>query len=80
MSRTGPSTTACLHEMCIRLSDAAAIAKAAVACAEAGSEHQAVQIIVDLDTRLHETTTLHGAVCLIGWITRAEERWKTPDD
>lgn len=80
MSQTRLSITACLHEVSIRLSDAAAISKAAVACAEAGSEHQALQIIMDLDTLLHEATTLHGAVCLIGRITRAEERRTTPDD
>ncbi|WP_457107617.1 hypothetical protein [Methylobacterium sp. P5_C11] len=80
MSQAQMNITACLHEDYIQLSDAAAIAKAAVACAEAGSEHQALQIIMDLDTRLHEATTLHGAVYLIGRMARAQERRKTPDD
>ncbi|MFD1302112.1 hypothetical protein [Methylobacterium marchantiae] len=62
------------------MNDAAAVSKAALACADAGSEREALQIIMDLDTFLHEATTLHGAVCLIGRITRADERRKTPDD
>ncbi|MCC0808795.1 hypothetical protein FPV16_21740 [Methylobacterium sp. W2] len=62
------------------MSDAVAVSKAALACAEAGSEREALQIIIDLDTFLHVATTLHGAVCLIGRITRADERRRTPDD
>ena len=79
MSSEGLSIIACLHQISTRMSDAAAVSKAAVVCAEAGSEREAVQIIMDLDTLLHEATTLHGAVCLIGRIARAEERRKMPD-
>lgn len=80
MSLTGLSITACLHEVSTRLIDAAAVSKAAVACAEAGSEREALQIIMDLDTILHEATTLHGAVCLIGRISRDEGRQRQGAD
>lgn len=80
MNQKGSSIVACLYEIIIRLNDAAAVSKAALACAEAGSEREALQIILDLDTFLHEATTLHGAVRLIGRITRADERRRTPDD
>ena len=53
-------------ENSIKLSDAAAIAKAAVACATEGSEREALRIVIDLDRLLHDVQTLHGAVCLIG--------------
>ena len=60
------SITTCLAEISIRLNDAAAIAKAAVTCATAGSEREALRVAMDLDRLLHEVQTLHGAVCLIG--------------
>jgi len=40
------SITGCLREISGRLTDAAAVAKAAVTCAESGSEHQAVRIVL----------------------------------
>ncbi|MDP4026657.1 hypothetical protein Q8W71_29040 [Methylobacterium sp. NEAU 140] len=65
------SITACLAEISARLTDAAAVAKAALTCAEAGSEREAVRIAMDLDALLHEAETLHGAVCLLGRLPRA---------
>lgn len=72
-STSGPrlSITACLGEISGRLTDAAAIAKAALACAEAGSEREAVRIAMELDELLAEADTLHHAVCLLARLQRA---------
>ncbi|WP_375462250.1 hypothetical protein [uncultured Enterovirga sp.] len=58
----GLSVTGCLVEFSARLTDAATIAKAAVVCAESGSEKEAVRLSMDLDKLLHEAETLHRAV------------------
>lgn len=70
MIEAGLSIRACLEEISARLTDAAAIAKAAVVCAESGSEREALRIAMDLDELLSEAGTLHGAVCLMGRMTR----------
>ena len=70
MSEAGLSITTCLGEISARLTDAAAIAKAAVVCAQSGSEREALRIAMDLDELLSEAGTLHGAVCLIGRMQR----------
>ncbi|WP_375461433.1 hypothetical protein [uncultured Enterovirga sp.] len=49
-----------LREIATRLTDAAAIAKAAVTCAESGSEREAVRLSLDLDELLSEAETLTG--------------------
>lgn len=72
------SPIACLHAISARLNDASAIAKAAVSCAEAGSEREAIRIILDLDALLHEAGTLHGAICLIGRLQAGEPGSKPP--
>lgn len=64
------TVTYCLHEISLRLSDAAAIAKAAVASAEAGSEGEAGRIAMDPDELMNEAETLHRCVCLISRLTR----------
>lgn len=64
------SITVGLREISSRLVDAAAIAKAAVVCAESGSEREALRIAMDLDECLNEAQTLHGAVCLFGRMDR----------
>ena len=64
--------TTCLEALSTRLTDAAAVARAAVTCAKGGSEHEAVRIALDLDVLLNESQTLHGAVCLIGHMNREE--------
>jgi hypothetical protein len=79
MSVAGLSITACLSEISLRLTDAAAIARAAVTCAESGSEREALRIAMDLDELLHEAETLHGAVTLIGRMSRKEELRAKPD-
>ena len=70
MSDAVLSIRACLGEISERLTDAAAIAKAALVCAESGSDREALKIAMDLDELLNEASTLHGAVCLIGRMTR----------
>lgn len=69
----GLSITTGLRELSTRLADASAILKAAVVCAESGSERQALRIAMDIDEVLHEAQTLHGAICLIGRMQRKEE-------
>ena len=64
--------TSGLREISRRLTDAAAIAKGAVACAEAGSETEALRIAMDLDETIHEVRDLHGAVRLLGRMARQE--------
>ena len=65
MSMDALSVTGCLIEISARLTDAAAIAKAAVVCAESGSEKDAVRLSMDLDELLHEADTLHRTVALM---------------
>ncbi|MGA0597729.1 hypothetical protein [Enterovirga sp. CN4-39] len=74
MSAAGLSITGCLTEISARLTEAAAIAKGAVACAESGSEREAVRIAMDLDELLHQVGTLHGAMCLVGRMGRETDR------
>ena len=63
--------TECLRAISSRLGDGATIAKAALVCAESGSEREAVRIALNLDQLLHEAGTLHGAMALIGRMERA---------
>ena len=72
MSGAELSIRACLDAISDRLTDAAAIARAAVACAEAGSEREGLRIAMSLDALLHEAVTLHGAAALIGRVQRKE--------
>lgn len=55
---------ACLGEIHTRLSDAAQIAKAAEACARAGSVDEAVAISMDIEQLLYEASRLHDAASL----------------
>ncbi|GLS42569.1 hypothetical protein [Methylobacterium brachythecii] len=73
MSRPGLSITACLNEISDRLNEAAAVAKAALVCAEAGAEREAIRIAMDLDVPLSEANMLHAAACLIGRIERTAD-------
>ncbi len=66
----GLSITVGLREISTRLVDSAAIAKAAVVCAESGSEREALRIAMDLDELISEAGTLHGAIRLIGRMDR----------
>lgn len=62
----------CLEALSGRLTDAAAVAKAAVTCARSGSEREAVRIVLEIDDLLNEAQTLHGAVCLLGRMDRTD--------
>lgn len=54
----------CLRLMSEKLDQAAAIARAARTCAEAGSQDRAIQIVFDVETRLYDARTLLAAVAL----------------
>jgi hypothetical protein len=71
MSGTDLTITGCLKETSVRLTDAAAVAKAAVVCSEGGGA-EAVRISMDLDELLNEANTLHGAVTLLHRLRRRE--------
>jgi len=75
---TSRSVTAAQAATSARAPDAA-LAKAALVCARAGSEREAVRIVLDLDAPLSEAPTLHGAICLIGRITRKAAEATTGD-
>ena len=72
MAGEGLSIAVCLGEISTRLTGAAAVARAAVACAEAGSEEDAVRIALDIDESLHDIKTLHGALLLMGRMRRRD--------
>jgi hypothetical protein len=76
---TGISITGCLCEIRDRLTDAAAVAKAAVTCAESGSEHEAVRIVLELDEMLHEASTLLNEVTLLNRMRRTNAREPEPE-
>ena len=59
-----------MMEIRARLDQAAAIGKAADACAEAGGCIKAVELSMDLEQLLYETTTLVNPVSLLYRILR----------
>ena len=59
-----------LTEVRTRLDKAAAIARAADACASAGFSDKAVEITLDIEQPLYETTTLLNAVSLLNRIRK----------
>lgn len=79
MSPPNLDSIAHLHAISTCLSDASAMARAALTCAEAGSEHRALNIILDLDILLHEANTLHGALRLISRPPRGSTGYGTVD-
>jgi hypothetical protein len=54
-----------IGELCQRLDEAASIAKAAQACAEAGNFDKAIQIALDVEQLIYEATTLLNAASLM---------------
>jgi hypothetical protein len=78
-AETTISITGCLKEISGRLSDAAAVAKAAVTCAESGSECQAVKIVLDVEEMLHEASTLLNGVTLLTRMRRTNAREAEPE-
>jgi hypothetical protein len=55
----------CLTGISERLSDASAIAKAAVTCTEEGNPGAAVRIALDVEQLIHEANTLLNAASLM---------------
>ena len=66
------------REISGRLTEAAAIAKAAVCCAENGAEGRALKIALDLEEPLREANTLLNAVSLMQRISEGRERASDP--
>ncbi|MGH6713103.1 MAG: hypothetical protein ACREEK_29630 [Bradyrhizobium sp.] len=64
------AVVACLDEMHSRLSDATRIAKAAQACAQAGSLSEAVTISMDVEQLIYEAGRLHGAASLLNRLSQ----------
>jgi hypothetical protein len=58
-----------LKDIRARLDEAATVAKAAEACADAGNVTKAVEIALDVDQTLYEVTTLLNAASLINRIS-----------
>ena len=67
----------CLTAISTRLSDASAIAKAAVTCAEEGNPGGAVRIALDVEQLIHEANTLLNAASLMNRL--AGEQPEPPD-
>jgi hypothetical protein len=63
------AVAACLDEMHTRLSEATRIAKAAQACAQAGSLSEAVTLSMDIEQLIYEAGRLHDAASLLNRIS-----------
>ena len=61
---------ACLSEIHSRLSDAARIAKAAEACASAGSVAEGVTVSMEIEQLIYEAGRLQDAVSLLNRLSR----------
>jgi len=61
---------ACFAEISNRLADAARIAKAAEACALAGSIAEAVTVSMDIEQLLYEASRLQDATSLLNRLSR----------
>src|SRR5258708_17338454 len=62
---------ACLTEIYSRLSAAAQIAKAAEACANAGSVSEGVTVSTDIEQLIYEAGRLHDAASLLNRLSQA---------
>ena len=67
-----PAIKAYLKEIHTRLDEAASIAKAANACAEAGNADKGVQVALDIEELIHEATRLLDAATLINRLAKQE--------
>jgi hypothetical protein len=61
----------CLSEICSKLDEAARIARAAEACAVAGSVAQGIEVAMDIEQLIFDAGRLHDAVSLLHRLTRA---------
>lgn len=64
------AVVACLDEVHAQLAEAARIAKAAQACAQAGSVSEAVTISMDIEQLIYEAGRLHDAASLLKRLSR----------
>jgi hypothetical protein len=64
------TTKAYLAEISQRLNEAASIAKAAQACADAGNTKQEMAIALDVEQLVYEVNTLLNAASLINRISK----------
>jgi len=62
---------ACLGEIHSRLSEAARIAKAAEACASAGSIAEGISVSMDIEQLIYEAGRLHDAASLLNRLSQA---------
>lgn len=69
-----PAVKACLAEVHVKLKEAQQIAKAAQACAEAGSVIEAVRISMDIEQLIYEAGRLHDAATLLARMAGALSR------
>ena len=61
-----PAIKACFAEIYTKLREAKRIAKAADACAQAGSLGEAVKVSMDIEQLIYDAGRLHDAVTLLG--------------
>ena len=61
---------ACLSEIHSRLSEAARIAKAAEACASAGSIAEGIFVSMDIEQLIYEAGRLHDAASLLNRLSQ----------
>ena len=64
------AVTACLGDIHTRLSEATRIAKAAEACAHAGSIAEAVTISMEIEQLIYEAGRLHDAASLMNRLSQ----------
>jgi hypothetical protein len=64
------ATKAYLTEIRQRLDEAASIAKAAQACADAGNVEKGIEIALDVEQLMYEVNTLLNAASLINRISK----------
>lgn len=67
-----PALKVYLKEIHTRLDQAASIAKAANACAEAGNADKGVEVALDIEELIHEATRLLDAATLINRLAKRE--------
>jgi hypothetical protein len=60
----------CLEEIASRLADAARVTSAALACARAGAEEEAVRLVMDLEQHTYEADKLLAAMTILARVRR----------
>ncbi|MET4218284.1 hypothetical protein ABIB00_003502 [Bradyrhizobium sp. LB14.3] len=60
-----PAIQACFCEIHTKLKEAEKIARAARACADAGSISEAIQVSMNIEQLVYEVGRLHDAACLL---------------